>query len=232
MFHSVINELFIIISSCSAKKDDSIPIADLRVIDPSYYLDDEALVSKLYTLRKKISVDPKAHIGQKTTYAFDLYVRTGKAYRDLFRNNYHRLKEELLEGKNIEWFFLSGGYGIIHALEKSRKYQATFNQSIAHQNKIPYTARLWGDVLPQICDAIFSRFHPEWVYLFGSRDYTQLVKKTSYWKRVDNIKMFESTGSAGPSWLSPILNNLVGSVFSNNIDNFNKKYPDKLIKQE
>jgi len=42
--------------------------------------------------------------------------------------------------------------------------------------------------------------------------------------------MFESTGSAGSTWLSPILNELVGSMLQNNVDAFNSKY-GKFTKQ-
>ena len=229
--HTEAVNLFVVITSCSASKDDSVPIPpDSRIVKPSYYLDDQILVSRLHEIRESIFEDPRARTGQKITYAFDLYVRTGKAYKDLLRNSYCRLKERLLRRNVIEWFFLSGGYGIIHALEKARKYQATFNQSIAYQKGIPYTTGLWNIVLTSICEAIFSKFRSEWVYVFGSKDYTRFVKKTDYWKRSNNIKTFESTGSAGPCWLSPILNDLVNSIFDNRVDDFNVKY-SKFVKQ-
>jgi len=223
--------LFVVITSCSASKDDSVPIPpDSRIVKPSCYLDDQILVSRLHETRESTFEDPRARTGKKITYAFDLYVRTGKAYKDLLKNNYYRLKERLLRRNDIEWFFLSGGYGIIHALEKARKYQATFNQSIAYQKGIPHTTGLWDNVLTSICDAIFSKFRSEWVYFFGSKDYTRFVKKTDYWKRSNNMKTFESTGSAGPYWLSPILDDLVNSIFANRVDDFNVKY-SKFVKQ-
>lgn len=229
--HTEAVNLFVVITSCSASKDDSVPIPpDSRIVEPSYYLDDQILISRLHKIRESIFENPRTCTGQKITHAFDLYVRTGKAYKDLLKNNYHRLKEKLLRRNGIEWFFLSGGYGIIHALEKARKYQATFNQSIAYQKSIPYTAGLWDSVLTSICDAIFSKFRSGRVYVFGSKDYTRFVKKTDYWKRSNNIKTFESTGSAGPSWLSPILDDLVNSVFDNRVDDFNVKY-GKFVKQ-
>ena len=223
--------MFVVVTPCSASKDDSVPIPpDSSVVEPSYYLDDQILISRLHEIRESIFGDPRASRGQKITYAFDLYVRAGKAYKDLLKNNYYRLKERLLRRNDIEWFFLSGGYGIIHALEKARKYQATFNRSIAYQKDIPYTAGMWNGVLTPICDAVFSDFHTGLVYVFGSRDYTQFVKKTDYWKRSNNIKTFESTGSAGPYWLSPILDDLVNSIFDNRVDDFNVKY-GKFVKQ-
>jgi cytoplasmic iron level regulating protein YaaA (DUF328/UPF0246 family) len=223
--------LLIVITSCSASKDDSVSIPpNSRIVEPSYYLGNTILVSRLRKKRESIFQDPRARIGQKTTYAFDLYVRAGTAYKDLLKNNYHQLKERLLRRDDIEWFFLSGGYGIIHALEKARKYQATFNRSIACQKDIPYTKETWNSVLTLICEAIFSKFCPDWVYVFGSRDYTQFVKSTNYWKRSSNITMFESTGSAGPNWLSPMLHDLVSSIFGNKVDDFNAKYK-RFVKQ-
>jgi len=151
-------------------------------------------------------------------------VRVGRAYKRLLENNYVRLKNKLLSSGSIEWFILSGGYGIIHALEEARKYQATFNQSIAYQNKIPYTAKLWKSILTSLCENIIARFDPDVVYVFGSRDYTDFIKQTSFWKIEDNVRMFESTGSSGPFWLSPILNELVESAFRNDLEAFNASY--------
>jgi len=221
----------LIISSCSARKDDSVPISEgSKVVQPSYYLDDESLIMRLNSIRERIFQDPRANVGSRTTYAFDLYVRAGNAYRELREKNYYRLKSALLSSNIIEWFFLSGGYGVIHAFEAARKYQATFNRNIAYQSNIPYTANLWNSVLPSILDAIISKFNPQWVYVFGSQDYTYFVKQTSAWKSKPNIKMFESTGSAGPIWLSPIINQCVEYILDNRLEAFNDRYP-KFLKQ-
>jgi len=157
-------------------------------------------------------------------------VRTGLAYKHLLESNYSQLKNALLSSDCIEWFILSGGYGIVHALEEARKYQATFNQTIAYKNGIPCTAKLWRPFLPLMCDRIITRFHPDFVYVFGSRDYTEFLKQTSFWNTRDNVRMFESTGSSGPSWLSPILNDLVESIFGETTEDFNKHYK-KFTKQ-
>jgi hypothetical protein len=130
----------------------------------------------------------------------------------------------LLSSDSVEWFFLSGGYGIIHALEKARKYQATFTQSIAYQNKIPYTGKLWAPLLTRICDSILLKFRPDFVYVFGNRDYTDFIKQTSFWRTEDNVRMFESTGSSGPTWLSSILSELVESILANDVRTFNASY--------
>ena len=222
--------MYVVVSSCCAKKDDSVPIPEgSRVVEPSYYLD-QSLIAGLLNIRECILRDSQACVGTMQTYAFDLYVRFGKAYKDLFATYYEMLKSLLLSGDVVEWFFLSGCYGIVHALEEVRGYRATFNRTIAYRNKIPNTADLWKSVLPSICDSILSRFRSDWVYVFGSRDYTQFIKETSFWKTANNVKMFESTGSSGPIWLSPILNELVDSMLHNNVDVFNSKY-GKFTKQ-
>lgn len=171
------------------------------------------------------------NLGNKNTYAFDLYVRAGNAYKEILKKNYNRLRSHLFHPNKIEWFFLSGGYGIIHALEEAKKYQATFTRSIAYQNNIPYTGTVWKDVLPPICDAIIGKLKPDWVYVFGSRNYTEFIKKTNFWREAENIKMFERTGSDGPFWLSTIMNKLVNSTLNNKMEIFNQIY-DRFIKQK
>jgi len=226
MFSSIL-----IISSCSAKKDDSMPISDItKTVQPSYYLNDNSLISEMLAIRNTIFKNEKANLGNKNTYAFDLYVRKGNAYKEIFEKNYTRLKSYIFNPTKLEWFFLSGGYGIVHALEVAKKYQATFNRSIAHQKNIPFTGTLWRDVLPPICDAIITKLKPDLIYVFGSRDYTEFVKKTNFWKTAKNIKMFESTGSAGPLWLCPRLDDLVDSVLNDKMEIFNNKY-NKFVKQ-
>jgi len=223
--------MFLIITSCSASKDDSIPIPKgSRIVEPQYYLEDPVLISKLHQRREHIFSDSRANTGTRITYAFDLYVNAGKAYRELRNGNYQRIKARLITSNEIEWFFFSGGYGITHALEKARKYQATFNATIAHKKNIPLTTSFWKDVLPLACDSIVSKFTPEWTYVFGSKDYTNFIKQTQFWKTKNNVRMFESTGQAGTLWLSPILNELANSLLNENSNEFNEKYP-KFVKQ-
>jgi cytoplasmic iron level regulating protein YaaA (DUF328/UPF0246 family) len=224
--------MIIIITPCSASKDDSTPIPNgFKVVQSSHYLDDKNLVSSLQSIREQIFHDPRTCVGAKTTCAFDLYVSAGKVYRDLRESdNKQKLKSTLISDDEIEWFFLSGGYGIIHALEVAKKYQATFDKNIAHKKKIPYTADLWKSTLPLICNAIASKFQPTWLYVFGSKNYTYFIKQTDFWKIKENIKMFESTGQSGSSWLSPKLDELVSSIFDNQLDAFNERYP-KFMKQ-
>lgn len=223
---------FIVITSCSASKCGSVPITGPKVVDPSHYLSDATLISKLKDIRQQILRHPEACVGTRKTYAFDLYVKAGRAYRDLrVSSNYIKLKSMLLSN-GIEWFFLSGGYGIIHALEESRKYQATFDKNIACQNCIPFTGDLWKGVLNLICDDIVSKFNPGRIYVFGSKDYTNFIQQTNFWKnKTVSVKMFESTGSSGPLWLSPILNDLADAIVARNLVQFDQKYPKNSYKQ-
>ncbi|MCX8182615.1 MAG: hypothetical protein N3D12_05805 [Candidatus Methanomethyliaceae archaeon] len=222
--------MYVIISSCTALKDDSVPIPqNSRTVEPHHYLE-EPLLSTFLKIRRRILSDPRARLGQRTTYALDLYTRAGRAYKDTFKNNYTKLKPLLISGETLEWFFLSGGYGIIHALEEARSYQATFSRAIAQQNNIPYTADLWRNILPQICDSILSKTKCDYVYIFGSRDYTSFIKETKFWRTAENIKIFESSGSAGPNWLSPIICDLVGKILNGDVATFNSKY-GKFTKQ-
>lgn len=225
--------IIIIITPCSASKNDSFPIPPgSKVVQPSYYLDDEDLLSKLKNIRNNVFKDPRACLGIKQTYAFDLYTLAGNVYKTIRESGKLRIiRSMLISSANIEWFFLSGGYGIIHALEVGNKYQATFSQSIAYQKGIPYTANLWRDSLILICEAIFSKFQPDWVYVFGSRDYTFFIKKTRFWMNKNNIKIFESTGSSGPCWLAPKLSELTEAILNAGLNEFNDKY-ERFIKQE
>lgn len=52
----------------------------------------------------------------------------------------------LLSGSEIERFFISGGYSLIHSSEEARKYQASLNRNIAYQNGIPYTGDSWNNI--------------------------------------------------------------------------------------
>jgi len=221
----------LIITSCSASKDDSIPISEnSKIVEPPYYLENPNLISQLDINRKKVFQNSRVDAGTKVTYAFDLYVNAGKAYKDLRKFNYERIRSRLLSSNDIEWFFLSGGFGIIHALERAKKYQATFNSTIGQKSNIPLTTSYWKNTLPLICDSIVTRFNPEWIYVFGSKDYTTFVKQTLFWRKRNKIKMFESTGMTGTLWLSPILNDLINSLINQRLSEFNEKYP-RFLKQ-
>jgi len=216
--------MILIFSSCSSSKNDSNPVPENSVrVSPIDYLDDPELVSKLCATREGIFEDPRANIGSSETYAFDLYVNAGFAYRRLKHGNHEEMKSRLLKGDDVEWFFLSGGYGIVHALEPAVKYQATFTRGISYQNDIPFTGTIWKRLLPNILDEIISKYNPEMTYIFGSRDYTFFIKQTQSWGTKDMI-MLESTGSPGPHWLSPKINDLADHILQGNVTQFNAKY--------
>jgi len=228
-----IRMVYLIVSSCSKMKDDSVPIpSGAKTLDLSDYLDDLYLINRIVETRERIFQDSRAQVGGRETYAFDLYVRAGKAYSKIYWHHYQQLKSLLLQENRLSWFFLSGGYGIVNALEKARKYQATFNRDIAYKNRIPYTTPLWKPILTDACNAIFRKINPEYIYVFGSRDYTQFIKETERWKRRDRIKIFESYGSPGPNWISQKLCELIESLMNGNISEFNRRCRSNFISQQ
>lgn len=211
---------------------DTIPISSKGLtVNPQDYLRDKNLLAELNQTRDQIFSDPRSRIGKKSTYAFDLYVNTGYAYKKLRANHYEKMKS-LLISKDLDWYFLSGGYGIIHALEPALKYQATFNRNISYKNNIPFTANLWKESVPKIIDNLISEKKPDRFYTFGSQDYTRFVKETQFWKTLEKeqngIKMFESTGSAGVHWISKILNELAYCIETDDVASFDRKYPQFL----
>ena len=215
---------YIIISSCSAGKDDSYPIqSGDPFVTPRDYIQDDNLYAKFMAMRDSIMSRPPSQLGSKRTLAFDLYVRKGRAYSTLLKDNYVTAKRILFENE-VQWFFLSGGYGIINALEEAMKYQASFNYNIARSNKITFTAREWKPLLPSICDAIIENYSPKRVYVFGSRDYTDFIKLSETWENDDVIKILESTGSAGVYWLAPKINDFFIAMNKNNLEEFDGKY--------
>lgn len=218
--------VYLIISACSSKKDDAIPVSmDVKTLTPFNYLDNPSLANQIIATRDKILHDPRARAGRRETLAFDLYFRAGKAYSKIFSCYYLRLKSLVLENSRISWFFLSGGYGIVHALERTVKYQATFSKKIAEKYDIPYTTPIWENILPEACNAIMSKIDPEYVYAFGSRDYTRFVKLTERWKSGDKIKIFEG----GLDWVSCVIYDLVTAIMEENLETFNHKYPHDFV---
>ena len=217
----------LIFSSCTAAKDDSVAIGAKRT-EPEDYISDPSLLRELRRTREVILSKPEAKLGTSETHAFDLYVRTGRAYRGIYEQFYDPLKEALREGtRPIRWFFLSGGYGIVAALESARHYQATFNYQIARQNGIPYTGRLWQPSLGRICEHIVRR-HAGWaVYVFGSQDYTKFLKQS---RLPPEAKIIESTGSAGSTRLSPLMAAFVEALLHENLPAFDKHYPNRFTK--
>lgn len=89
-------------------------------------------------------------------------------------------------------------------------------------------------VTNDLARAIIAIANPEHLYTFGSQDYTNFAKRTHFWKSLGEerigIKIFESTGSAGPYWISKIIGELSECIEKNNLDLFDEKYP-QYIKQ-
>lgn len=129
----------------------------------------------------------------------------------------------------IDWFFLSGGYGILNALEPVVKYQATFSKGIHYQKKIPFTAKKWDNTLTDICESIIKKHNSKNVYVFGSRDYTAFIKKTCFWNSINEeektVKIFKSTGNSGTTWLSKIIGELATHIEKDTCNKFDNKYP-------
>lgn len=218
--------VYLIISTCSKRKDDAVPVPmDIKTITPFDYIDDLSLANQIIAIRNKILHDPQARAGNRETLAFDLYVRAGKAYSKIFRSYYLLLKPLVLKNDQIFWFFLSGGYGIVHALERVVKYQATFNKNFARKDGILYTVPIWENVLREACNAVISKINPEYVYVFGSGDYTRFIKSVERWKYRDRVKIFEG----GLDWISCTIYDLVTAILEENLETFNQRYPQDFV---
>jgi len=224
----------LVFTSCTASKDDSAQIAAKDIaIGPNRYLTDRNLRDLLLTTREQVLSDPRAKRGNHLTYAFDLYVKAERSqmYSDLRARSQlcENVKQALRKGE-IQWFFLSGGYGMLHALEPATKYQATFSYGIARQNGIPYTARVWRRCLVDVCEHVMNRYSAWPVYAFGSRDYTDVLQRTRRWRAGEGIKIIESTGTGGGWRLSPIVAEFVRSLMSCQLSDFDRRHPGALVK--
>jgi hypothetical protein len=170
---------------------------------------------------------PGVQTGDKVTYAFDLYVKEGKAYSGLYQRYYNSLKRKLIFDNDVQWFFLSGGYGVVHALEGAKNYQASFIR-LPSEKRVIYTGTIWQNAgLSAMCDAIVSKLQPSRIYVFGSMNYTAFAKQAVFWSDNDNVKIFESKGNAGPYWLEPKLEKLAKAIVNETLKDFDNKYPGK-----
>lgn len=153
---------------------------------PEDYLANPDAIDRLNSTRSAIFSDPKSGYNPQATqhYVFDLYVRHGatQLYRPLRDEGLAvPVRERLLDDANdVDWYFLSGGYGLLHALEIARPYQATFNKQIATKNTIPWTLPEWKRVLPSLLDEVFERISPCSGSVFGSKDYVDMVRATRH----------------------------------------------------
>ena len=220
-----ISNILVFSPCCSKKRDKRSPSEEKRT--PKSYLDKEADQMSLISTREEILCDPKAHRGKRQTYAWDLYVWTGTAYSDLRRSgNAERLRELLAENK-LQWFFLSGGYGVVHALEVVNGYQATFDKRNAERKNIKFTGDIWQEAgLSSMLDAIVEKFNPECVYAFGNKDYIRFIANTEFYKKRDKtqLKVFETP-------YTEKLRQLVEAILSNKVHTFNMRYQEKHCKK-
>ncbi len=173
----------IIITTCTKNKStDHLPAAYSVV--PTQYLSSPASVQALTRTRQAVWAIPASAYDPSASqhYAYDLYVRHPKTqlYRDLRAAGIEMpLRAALLEkAHDVEWFFLSAGYGLVHALELARVYQASFTRAIAAKAKIPYTGTIWKNILPDILDDAFVSTPVAAVHVFGSEDYVRMVRAT------------------------------------------------------
>jgi hypothetical protein len=177
----------IIITTCTKNKSTHF-IPGEHSVSPSDYLASPASVERLGITRSAVFARPNSAYDRNATqhYAFDLYVRDPKTqlYRGLRDTGLAvAARERLLSaGNEVEWYFLSGGYGLLHALELARPYQATFDRSIARQNGIPETLREWKPILPLLLDEVFCRKVPSSVSVFGSTKYVDMVLTTDLYR--------------------------------------------------
>lgn len=216
----------LVFSPCTAAKDDRTPIpSGSKITRVTDYLKDEQLRQQLLNTRDHVLVELGAQLGCTTTYALDLYAKTGRAYKAL-RCYCDRLKEVMLSESSVQWFFLSGGYGVIHALEEAVNYQASFSQFPG----VLRTDKIWQrDVsLSSICDAIVERFRPSRTYAFGSSAYTRFIKQADLYSADDMATtVFESSGPYGSAKLSPTVGELARAIVDGELNAFSMRYPAK-----
>jgi len=119
----------IIFTPCCMNKSDTEQIQQgSKVARPQDYLEDHELIKRLKDTRKRILDGLAKRKGKRICNPIDLYA--GKAYIDLRNSgNKDKIKKTLLSTDNVQWFFLSAGYGVINALEEATDYDASFYDS-------------------------------------------------------------------------------------------------------
>src|ERR1039457_5891148 len=200
----------IIITSCTKNKCTRFP-PDGRTVSPEDYLANPEAIKQLKRTRDSVLNNPKSAYDPRAQqhYAFDLYVRHPDTQL------YRRLRNEGLDGpvrtrllaimNDVDWYFLSGGYGLLHALELARPYQATFNNSIARNNSISYTRPEWNPVLPSILDEMFERSTADSIHIFGSMDYLDMVRSSKHYKHRPTVFEVNSGRASDPALTTALL---------------------------
>lgn len=173
----------LILTPCTKNKCTDIVPEKIEVV-PDDYLGKDGSFRELHIARLKAfeSAGSEYDPNSKQVYAFDLYVHHPRTqlYKNLRDSGLaERARRAIVETRFPgEWFFLSGGYGLVHALELTRSYQATFNRQLARHARIPFTGKIWNN-LPDIIDEMVERLSPSMICVFGSTDYINFVKATN-----------------------------------------------------
>jgi len=217
----------LVFSPCSKNKCEKPAeyIPNFTPVEPWRYLEDKELLKRLMDTRKCIVDDLEKRTATQGVLAFDLYVRTGKAYKEIFHSYYKELRDKLIQNDDIQWFFISGGYGVIHALEKAVDYQATFSKQEADENNIPFTGDIWREAgLSAICEHIVQNLNPSRVYVFGGRDYIRFIKSVTYLKGKERVKIMPLRPGCRSSSLSWPIRNLAKAIFHGKLDEFDRTY--------
>lgn len=215
----------IIFTPCCMNKSDTEQIQQgSKVARPQDYLEDHELIKRLKDTRKRILDGLAKRKGKRICYPIDLYA--GKAYIDLRNSgNKDKIKKTLLSTDNVQWFFLSAGYGVINALEEATDYDASFYDSEVR--------KMWLRAgLSSLCDAIVWKFNPSRIYIFGTPKYLRFIKGTNFHRGKSEkatLKTFEGFGknqdrNAGLRWLAKKLKELAEAIMFDGLDSFDDKY--------
>jgi hypothetical protein len=212
-----------VFSPCSKSKyEGATSITVTLAITPTDYLSRIDLISTLVDTRQHILINMRRQDPSSVSVpALDLYVKAPRshAYQGIRKSCGDGLKKRLFS-QDVQWFFLSGGYGVVHALENTRRYEATFNE-----RKIE---RVWSQArLSAICQDIVDKFNPSRIYILGSPKYLEMVKAARFYS---SAKIFEGfakprDSNAGNRWLSDILMQLATGLIQNDFKTFDQNYP-------
>lgn len=180
---NIIKNRALVLTPCTKNKRTDI-VPEGGCVLPSDYLSEESVCRNLEAGRANaLGLTGSNYDSQsRQVYAFDLYVRHYRTqlYKNLRDSGLaERARKAMIERRfPAEWFFLSGGYGLIHAFELGRSYQGTFSQTMAYQAGIPFTGKIWKD-LPDIIDDMMNKLEPSAIYVFGPADYIDFVTATN-----------------------------------------------------
>lgn len=174
----------IIITTCTKNKEVSPDFSPNRPgFNPDQYLGSAATLDELMRTRQAVLSKPNASFGYPVgqQIAFEMYTSPGRLYDKLRSDPIYGEIRQLLnkwpDHSDAHWFFLSGGYGLIHGAEIGSAYQAVFDSGIARKGGIPYTVKDWT-CLPQILDEMFNHLGPTHIYVVGSAAYVKFIQQT------------------------------------------------------